>query len=79
MIQQQQELTEVLQRVQQWPTALRIRLARRLPESLDTATSAGRAWSAAEAIAAVNSRQPAPDDATVRQWIDERRVEKYGQ
>jgi hypothetical protein len=69
MIKQRQELTEVLERVQHWPPALRISLARRLLESVDTsgAESAGRGWSAADAIAAVNSRQPAPDDDT-RPW-----------
>ena len=80
MITQRQELTEVLQRVQQWPPALRISLARRLLESVDTndTESAGRGWSAADVIAAVNSRQPAPDDETVKQWVDEQRMEKYG-
>lgn len=82
MIQQQQdELKEVLERVEHWPAALRIHLARRLLESVDVRDSQSprRGWSAAEAMAAVNSRQPAPDDATVKQWVDERRMEKYGQ
>ena len=77
MIRPRQEMTEILERVQQWPSALRISLARRLLEGLDTEAQAGRGCSAAEAIAAVNSRQPAPDDATVRQWIGEHRAEKY--
>jgi hypothetical protein len=49
-------------------------------ESVDTSgtESAGHGWSAADVIAAANSRQPAPDDETVKQWVDEHRMEKYG-
>ena len=80
MIKERDELTKVLQRVQHWPPALRISLARHLLEGLDTGDteSQRRRCSAAEAIAAVNSRQPAPDDETVKQWVDEHRAEKYG-
>ncbi len=76
-----QELNEIFERTRTWPTALRIRLARRLLESLDTSVvePPGRRWRAADAIAAVNSRQPAPDDETVKQWIEEHRMEKYEQ
>jgi hypothetical protein len=81
MVPQHDELKEVLERVEHWPPALRIHLARRLLESVDVRDSESprRGWTAAEAMAVVNSRQPAPDDATVKQWIDEHRMEKYGQ
>ena len=81
MSSQLHELNEIFERTKTWPTALRIRLARRLLESVDTSVveSTARGWRAADAIAAVNSRQPAPDDETVKQWIDEHRMEKYEQ
>ena len=81
MIRQPDEVTEVLRRVEQWPAAMRIDLARRLLESVESQESKSirRAWSAKEAMAMVNSRQPAPDDATITQWLDEHRMGKYAQ
>jgi hypothetical protein len=75
------ELDEILERIKTWPMAVRIRLARRVLESVDSSVVESRTggWRAADAIAAVNSRQPAPDDQTVKQWLDEHRMEKYGQ
>ena len=32
-----------------------------------------------EVAAMFKTDTPAPDDATVKQWIDEHRMEKYGQ
>ena len=37
-----------------------------------------RGPSAAEIAAMFKTDKPAPDDATVKQWIDEHRMEKYG-
>lgn len=37
-----------------------------------------RGYSAAEVIAALQSPQPAPNDETVKRWIDEYRMDKYG-
>jgi len=81
MSRESQELTEILERTSRWSPGLRIRLARRLLESVDPGNDAPPAhrWRAADVIAAINSPQPAPDDETVKQWIDEHRMEKYGQ
>ena len=81
MISKHQALTDVLQQVEHWPPDLRISLARHLLESVDTneAEPAARGWTAADAIAAVNSREPAPDDETVKEWVNEHRAGKYGQ
>ena len=75
-----QEISEVFSRVAAWPPAERIKLARKILESVETPTEkrTSRGYSAAEVIALLQSRQPAPDDQTVRRWIDEHRMEKYG-
>lgn len=77
---EQRELAQVLAQALHWPPDMRIRLARQLLDSVDEALGAStpRGVSAAAAIAAVNSRLPAPDDATVKQWLEEHRAEKYG-
>jgi hypothetical protein len=41
-------------------------------------SSVPRGPSAAEIIEVFKSDRPPPDDATVRQWIDAYRMEKYG-
>ena len=38
-----------------------------------------RGQSAAEVMAMLKTNKPAPDDATVKQWLDECGMEKYGQ
>jgi hypothetical protein len=43
-----------------------------------TSPSTSGVLSADEIRAFLKSRQPAPDDETVRQWIDDYRMEKYG-
>ena len=75
-----QEISEVVARVAAWPPAERITLARRILETVETVGEkrSSRGYSAAEVIALLQSRQPAPDDHTVRRWIDEHRTEKYG-
>ena len=75
------EFTDILDRVTSWPPERRITLARRVLESVDTSPASQgprRGYSAAEVIALLNMPQPAPDDATVKRWTDERRIEKYG-
>lgn len=37
-----------------------------------------RGYSAEEVKAMLKIEKPAPDDATVEQWIEDRRLEKYG-
>jgi hypothetical protein len=76
------ELTDVLNRVKTWPVENRIALVKQVLETLTPATSGRssvpRGPSAAEIIETFKSDRPPPDDATVRQWIDEHRMEKYG-
>lgn len=77
---QLQEISEVVARVAAWPPAERIKLARKILETVETAGErrSSRGYSAAEVIALLQSRQPAPNDETVRRWRDEHRTEKYG-
>lgn len=41
-------------------------------------SSAKRKYSVEEVRALLKPKGPPPDDATVKQWIDEHRMEKYG-
>lgn len=69
------ELTEVLNRVINWTPESRFALARRILETLEPAPSVR---SVQELIRIGAGDSPPPDDETVRRWIDEHRVEKYG-
>ena len=67
------ELTDVLNRVKTWPTTLRITLARKILESLDTAEEPAeappaktRGFSAAEVQDLLKTNRPSPDDETVQ-------------
>lgn len=76
------EIADVVERVAVWPAPMRIALARRILETVEEAApgsfSAPRGPSAAEVAALFCTDKPAPDDATVKEWIDEHRAEKYG-
>ncbi len=50
-------------------------------ETVEDASSFGPrpGYSAAEISSLLEIDQPAPDDATVKQWIEEHCLEKYGQ
>jgi hypothetical protein len=75
------ELSEVLDRVKSWSPESRIVLARRILETLETAQPSTRghtARSVRELIGIGAGDSPPPDDKTVRRWIDEHRMEKYG-
>ncbi len=77
------EIAEVVSRVRSWPAAMRVALARRILETLDSpveepAPQLPRGPTAAEVVARFKTDKPAPDDATVKQWIDEYRMKKYG-
>ncbi len=74
------EVTDVLDPVRVWPPEKRVTLAHRILQSVsDTEPTPRKAgyW-AAEVIAALQMPQPAPDDAIVKRWIAEGRLEKYG-
>lgn len=74
------DVNDILDRVRAWPPEKRVTLAHRILESASDAEPTPRqpGYSAAEVIAALQMPQPAPDDPTVKRWIDERRLEKYG-
>ena len=76
------ELTDVLDRVKTWPVENRIALVKQVLQTLTPATSGRssvpRGPTAAEIIEVFKSDRPPPDDATVRQWIHDHRMEKYG-
>ena len=75
-----QEISEVVARVSSWPLAERIKFARKILETVETADErrSSRGYSAAEVISLLQSRQPAPDDQSVRRWIDDHRTQKFG-
>ena len=78
------EFAEIIQHIQLWPTSMRIALAQRILEGLKTTASGKeiakqpRGPSAAEVAALFKTERAVPDDATVKQWMDEHRMEKYG-
>jgi hypothetical protein len=78
------EIAEVVARVRSWPAAMRVALARRILETLESppveqpAPQRPRGPTSAEIAAMFKTDKPAPDDATVKRWIDEYRMEKYG-
>jgi hypothetical protein len=77
------EIIEVMGKVETWPKAMRVTLARRILETIESPdisplVKLPRGPSAAEVAAMFKTDKSAPDDATVRQWIGEYRMEKYG-
>jgi hypothetical protein len=73
------EIREMLSRVTTWPVSDRIVLARQILETVDAEPSiAKRGYSAEEVIALLQMPQPAPDDATCQQILEEERLRKYG-
>jgi hypothetical protein len=79
------DFDEIMKEIQTWEPSRRLTLARRILDTLEasvTATSSTppvpRGRPAAEILADMKTDRPAPDDETVRQWIDEHRMEKYG-
>ncbi|MBY0523708.1 MAG: hypothetical protein K2R98_09920 [Gemmataceae bacterium] len=78
------EIRAVVQRVQCWPPPMRIALARRILETLETASggesspSLPRGPSAAEVVAVFKTNKPAPSDEECRRILEEELVLKYG-
>ena len=81
---QTNEIQLLVQQVQSWPVPMRVALARQILESVEqepTAVSAAslpRGPSAAEVVSRFGTDKPAPDDQVVKQWLEERRISKYG-
>ena len=83
-----QEVATVLETVKTWPTELRISLARRILETVETTAVPTTDASAAEINLrgkpveeliglGAGSGEP-PSDKQVAEWIDEHRLEKHG-
>lgn len=78
------EVADVIQRVQGWPPPLRIALARRILETLESPPAQEllpklpRGPSAAEIAAMFKAIKPAPTDDEVERIRDEELLRKYG-
>ncbi len=78
------EINSVVQQVQTWSVPMRIALARRILETTEDPGASAipierrRGYSAEEVKALLKIDKPGSDDETVKQWIDDHRLEKYG-
>jgi hypothetical protein len=76
-----EDLARVWNQVRNWPPRLQLSLARRILDAVDAAetpapVTRGKPVSALIGLGAGEGEPPS--DETVRRWIDEHRVEKYG-
>ena len=72
---------EVVQTMQCWPAAQRYSLAQFLFQSLEPELKRGRSRkknTLSRALGLLETAAPAPTDEQVRDWINERGIEKYG-
>lgn len=78
------EIVQMVQHIQRCPIPMRISLARQILESVEReperapAPRPERGPSAAEVAAMFQTEQSVTDHATVKQWIGEHRMTKYG-
>jgi hypothetical protein len=79
-IPQASEVQGVLDRVRTWSPEMRLTLAEELLRSLHTVlrSSEPRGVPAERVRGIAAGDRPPPDDATIKQWIQEGRLEKYG-
>jgi hypothetical protein len=70
----------VLETVRQWPPDRRFALVRDVINTLATDVLPGRARrnTLEGALGLLATDRPAPSDAEVQEWLDRRRMEKYG-
>jgi hypothetical protein len=70
----------VLQTIRQWPPDRRFALVRDVINTLseEVFSPRPRRKTLERALGILATSQPAPSDAEIQQWLDERRVEKYG-
>ena len=70
----------VLQMVRQWPPNRRFALVRDVINTLATEVfpPRPRRKTLKKALGLLATSRPAPSDAEIQQWLDERRMEKYG-
>ncbi len=78
------DIADVVRRVQSWPAPLRVALARRILETLESPpveqppTTRPRGPTAAEVAAMFKTDRPAPDDDEAQRILEEELVKKYG-
>jgi hypothetical protein len=70
----------VIKTVRQWPPARRFALVQDVLSTLAPAETPPkpRRKTLDKALGLLATDRPAPSDAEIQQWLDERRVEKYG-
>jgi hypothetical protein len=68
----------ILRTVRSWPDDEQLRLVQDVLESIRTARTAPRRSTLAEARGLLKTQQHPPSDTEIQQWLDERRMERYG-
>ena len=71
------DMTSVMEKILSWPAPKRLELAQQILATLPPAARVPRGPSANEVVAQFATTNPPPDDATVKQWLDEHRMEKF--
>ena len=74
------EYQSILQTVHNWPLAQRLTLAQDVLKDVSTEVAAQRPrrHTLDQALGLLTTTYPAPSDAEIKQWLNERRTEKYG-
>ena len=82
MVASNSEMEEILKKVTTWPVDVRLRLARRVLESLEQEpyemTVAFRGDPVESVLGLLSNGKPPPDDAECRRILEEERVQRYG-
>ena len=69
----------VLQMIRRWPTAQRFALMQELLRALATEVATPQVkHTLPRALGLLATNQPAPTDSQIKQWLNERRLEKFG-
>ncbi|MCD6344072.1 MAG: hypothetical protein J7M17_00500 [Anaerolineae bacterium] len=70
----------VVEKVKHWPAVHRLALVQEILRTLsrDASIPSPRKKTLEQALGLLATTEPAPDDATIHQWLRERREEKYG-
>jgi hypothetical protein len=75
----EQDIQSIIERVKPWPEEDRVALAYLILRDMRTKTrEAAPRHTLQSALGVARGTSAPPDDAMVRQWIDERRQAKYG-
>ncbi len=79
---QSSDIAEIMQRVQSWPAPMRVALARRILESLETSpaplSNAPRGLSAEEVMSMFQPVLPPPSDEECTRVLEEELSRRYG-